>query len=191
MCSTAALSLGVTLVSGLAQANSQRQAADYNSAVARNNAALSRQQAAAAQEAGALERDRSILQFSSAQAQANVAYGAGNVRLGSGTPLTYQIDLQQKAKIDQNIIGQNAQNQANAFLSQSNVLLQEADFQQRQAKASMTVGLVGAASTLLGGVNRAGGIGTILNRRAAAAPAAQKPEDLDAFTNRALTTLKR
>lgn len=153
MCST----LAVSVVGGLLQAGAARQSAQYNAAVARNNAALSVQQAIHAERSGALERDRSVLEFASLQAQADVAFAGGNVQLGvGGTPLVYQLDLQQKAKIDQNILQQNTTNQGNAFLSESNGFLQEAKAQQRQAKAAMTVGVLGTASTLLGAAERTG-----------------------------------
>ena len=158
MCTVQYATTVATMAGTFLGAQAQASAADYNAEVAVNNAALARQQAIDSQSRAALERDRSKQAFASASAKGKVAFAAGNVLLNAGgTPAAYQADLDTKASLDISLINRNQENEENAFLSKSNILLQEAELLQKQSRFALAGGALNtaavgfkAAPTLLG-----------------------------------------
>jgi hypothetical protein len=130
------LSTAFSVVGAISQGRQEKNAAEYNAAVARNNAIAARQQAAANAEAQGREARRRI-------GSARAGYGASGVAL-EGSPLDIIEQSALEAELDRQNILYAGDLKASGFES-------TATLEESRGKSAMTGSIFKAGSSLLTG----------------------------------------
>ena len=150
------ISLAMTAVSGVMQAQSQKAqgkaaqgAADYRAAVNRNNAISADYQATDAILRGRLESDAIGIKGAQFRSKQIVAAGGSGVDVASGSVINQLDDTAGMVKLDILTAAHNAEMEALGFKNQSNNFLSEATLNSYEGANARAAGNARAASTLV------------------------------------------
>lgn len=114
MCNPALIGAGVTLGSGAASANAQRNSAEYNAAVGEINAEISEQQAQDAIARGEADVSAYRTQINALRGRQRAAIGSSNIEM-SGSALDLMVDTATVGELDIQTIRNNAAREAYGY----------------------------------------------------------------------------
>lgn len=83
--------------------------------------------------------------------QGRTTYAAGNVQLGSGSPVTWEVDLAERAAADKRMSKYNAAVEAWGYRTNASSSRYQAALYNASASNYATSGMLGAGSSLLAG----------------------------------------
>jgi len=132
-----AVSTGVSVYSSQKQSQAAQAAADYQAKVGEQNARD-------VEYAGAQERQRLNLQKAQTIGTGRAAWGGSGVALGSGSPVDWEVDVDERARADVRTSKYNSA--VKAYNYRANASL--AEYQGNQA---VSAGLTGSTQSLLSG----------------------------------------
>lgn len=138
-------------VGSIQEANAAADAAEYNAAIARQNAILSERRAEDALDRGDREEKQARLRAAKLAAEQRVGFAGGGVTSGSGSPLSVVEDTVALGELDALTIRNNAQREAFEFEVDAFNFNASANAGERTARNRRRAGIIGGASTALGG----------------------------------------
>ena len=152
MCNPAFIPYAIAAVGAIAGGVAQKQAADYESKVARNNAEIATRKAYDAEDRGQYQRDQLRLETARALARGRLAYAAGGIDLGSGGSVdNWQLDVAKSLEIDEQNSIYNAGQEKQGFLDQRYNFLSQASAAKASGRNAMTAAVISAAGSMAGG----------------------------------------
>ena len=142
-------SLAFSAYSSYTQAQSQKNWAEYNAAVARNNAKIAEMQANDAIERGKLERQAHERKVRALYGKQTAALSKNGLDLNSGSPQNILSDTELFGQMDANSISQDAERKAWAYRVQASN--DEAQAQGYDYQADSTNPMMAAGGSILSG----------------------------------------
>lgn len=121
------------------------------------NAKIAQAQANSVKDQGEAQKMAVQLKLAEMRAQGRTGYAAGNVALGAGSPMDYEVDLAQRARIDLDTIDYNTDLEAWGHRVQAVNATNQANAYNAQAANARASGTWGAAGSLLAGATSVAG----------------------------------
>ena len=145
---------GVSAFGQYQQCQQQAATAKANANIAKANAQVAEKKAADAEYRGVLERQKISLQEESMKGQGRTTYAAGNVQLGSGSPVTWEVDLAERAAADKRMSKYNAAVEAWGYRTNASSSRYQAALYNASASNYASSGMLGAGTSLLAGAGK-------------------------------------
>lgn len=149
----------VSAVGSLASASAQAQNANYQAQVAKNNATLANYARINALAAGAQNAQQASLQSAARQAGIKAEISASGVDPNSGSASDVLTSQREEGQLNTENVYHNAQMQAYGYQIQGYGDDAQAKLDQSEAGQAGTAGILGAASSIIGGAKSFAGAG--------------------------------
>lgn len=153
---TAASSAVVGGVSAYESGQAQRQAGEYQAAVARNNQVLAEQNAQAEEARGRVLEEAKRNETANRQSGIRAAAGASGLDVNTGSPLRLQEDTALLGEQDALTVRNNAMRAAHGFRVQGMNYGAQAQLDMMTAENASRAGALGAWSSIIGGASSVG-----------------------------------
>jgi hypothetical protein len=144
---------GIAAYSAVQQGRAQSQAAQYQSAVARNNATMADYNAKVATQTGENEEAAKREQTAQTIGMERAAIGASGLDPNSGSPLRLQSDVARLGELDAATIRNNAMRTAYGFKTQGISYGAQAALDESQGRYATKAGNLGAFTSLISGAS--------------------------------------
>lgn len=162
----AIISSVVSGVGAIAQGQAAKSSANYNAALAENNAKIASQNATWAAQSGEqkVAQRQSKTRAEAAAIATNQA--ASGIDIGSGSALDVKTSAAQLGELNAINIRSDAARQAYGFQTEQASDLAQASLDRAQGKNAENAGLIGGATSFLGGASEASLYGNVLSKNA-------------------------
>jgi hypothetical protein len=148
-------SAGVGALGAIQQSRAQAAASKYNAGVATNNAAVAKQNAAWASQEGRAAAEAQSMKTRAEIGGIKANQGASGVDVNSGSALDVRSSAAETGELNTLSIRSNAARQAYGYQTEEANYQGQAALDRSQASSAKTAGIIGAGTTLLGGIGDA------------------------------------
>jgi hypothetical protein len=146
-----ALGTAGSVLGAMQQGQAAQAQADYQAAVYEREANISEMKARDAEYRGRMERQDIALQAAKMVGAGRAGWGASGVQLGSGSPLDWEVDLDERARADDRMSHYNTEQEKWGYRNNAIGMREQAGLSRLSGANSATAGRINAMGSLLSG----------------------------------------